>query len=420
MSCSNITSTLPFVLLFFSAMVGHELALEALATSYQRFPHMATSVTLFQFGFCVLLPLSLSLGGGGDVIKNFPRKPSEVWVYIKLSAVVYGATACATASLRYEGVTYVTKVVFKSAKLIPTMIVGVVMDAMAEKSGGKIVQKRKYGVWQYGSALLLCLGAAGFCMSPKDLGLDYDDEDGNEDEGYKVAAELTPEEEASEEFIRGSVNLGGHWVGISLLALSVFCDALVPNLQQKLMHGTSGGGAAPSSSSSLPRKYSDEDDDLEDLDIEMKPLTQKEGNQIMDPPKSNKPHPVAPNNNKGGGGLSSQALMVNTNCIGFTLLLLSTIFRQTFVPIISFLFAHPHFSILHLTVGTGLGTAVLAYMELIRRSGPAVAVAVATLRKVVTVILSYVIFPKPMTGLHAISAGMVMSGLLVGYVGKGK
>eukprot|EP00579_Thalassiosira_antarctica_P025245 CAMPEP_0202019320 /NCGR_PEP_ID=MMETSP0905-20130828/41691_1 /ASSEMBLY_ACC=CAM_ASM_000554 /TAXON_ID=420261 /ORGANISM="Thalassiosira antarctica, Strain CCMP982" /LENGTH=289 /DNA_ID=CAMNT_0048580553 /DNA_START=188 /DNA_END=1053 /DNA_ORIENTATION=- len=261
MTSNSLSTTLPFILLFFSAMVGHELALEALATAYQRFPHMATSVTLFQFGFCVLLPLSLSPAVGGDVMKRFPRTPSDLWVYIKLSAVVYGATACATMSLRYEGVTYVTKVVFKSAKLIPTMIVGVVLDAMAEKSG-KVIKKRKYGVWQYSSALLLCLGAAGFCMSPKD----FEGED-------EVDGDGTQAEEETQEFTKGQINLGGHWIGISLLAISVVCDALVPNLQQQLMHGTARGTAP--AAPSLPSKESDEDEE-----IEMKSLVkQKEGNQ---------------------------------------------------------------------------------------------------------------------------------------------
>lgn len=66
-------------------------------------------------------------------------------------------------SLNYEGVTYVTKVVFKSAKLIPTMIVGVLMDARAERLGIS-VKKRKYSMWEYISAALLCIGAAGFCV----------------------------------------------------------------------------------------------------------------------------------------------------------------------------------------------------------------------------------------------------------------
>lgn len=385
MAPDSLSATLPFIVLFFSSMIGHELALESLATSYQSFPHMATSITLFQFGFCVLLPLLISLCfSGGDVIKSFPRTWRQLFTYVKLSSVVYGATACATMSLQYEGITYVTKVVFKSAKLIPTMIVGVAMDARAEKAG-KVVKKRKYGVWEYSSALLLCVGAAGFCMSPKHS-------EGGDDE--------TKIEEKSQ------IDLGGHWIGISLLAFSVICDALVPNLQQQIMHGTLGNTSTVPSS---PRKNSEEDEELE---LQMKSL--------VDEDRGNQTQPVQQNAAKNTRGLSSQALLVNTNSIGFALLLLSTMFRSTFLPMVSFIVTHPHFLLLHLTVGMGLGTAVLAYTELIRRSGPAVAVAVATLRKVVTVVLSYIIFPKPMTQVHVLSAGLVMSGILVGYVGKGR
>lgn len=289
------------------------------------------------------------------------------------------------------GVTYVTKVVFKSAKLIPTMIVGVVMDARAERAGN-IIKKRKYGIWEYGSALLLCVGAAGFCMSPKTF------EDGEEEVEVDNAAKT---EEDTEEFIEGQMNLGGHWIGIGLLTMSVFCDALVPNLQQQLMRGTSNA---------FDPSLSSKDSDSGDEESEMIPLNNEEEKRPAQPI----PHPVTT------GGLSSQALMVNTNSIGFTLLLLSTIFRRSFLPIVLFFTTHPHFLILHLTVGMCLGTAVLAYTELIRRSDPAVAVSVATLRKVVTVILSYVLFPKPMTGVHVFSAGLVMGGMIVGYIGKGR
>jgi len=370
-------------------MIGHELALESLSTTYQFFPHLATSITLFQFGFCVLLPLLLSLlCTDGDAVKSFPRSFKQIWIYVKLSAIVYGATACATTSLTYEGVTYVTKVVFKSAKLIPTMIVGVVMDSLSERSGKIVIKKRKYGVWEYGSAILLCLGAAGFCMSPKHF------------EGEDVSdGPLT--EEDKDGSTKAQMNLEGHWIGIALLTFSVFCDALVPNLQQKLMHGTTDRriDLVPS----LVAKNS------EDEEMEMKGLVSEE--------RRRQAQSIQVSN---GAGISSQALMVNTNSIGFTLLLLSTIFRRSFIPVVSFITTHPHFLLLHLTVGLGLGTAVLAYTELIRRSGPAVAVTVATLRKVVTVFLSYILFPKPMSGTHVISVGLVIGGFIVGYVGKGR
>ncbi|KAL9190803.1 hypothetical protein ACHAXT_000509 [Thalassiosira profunda] len=374
---SSLAATLPFILLFFSCMVGHELALESLSTTYQQFPHLATSITLFQFGFCVLLPLLLSLGcSGGDVIRSFPRTRGQLFTYIKLSTVVYGATACATMSLGYEGITYVTKVVFKSAKLIPTMLVGVVMDALAERSG-KVVKKRDYGAWEYSSAVLLCLGAAGFCMSPDDFGSKGESND--------------------------AAQSGGHWMGIGLLATSVVCDALVPNIQQQLMMtGTAGGNAL---TPPVPRKDSD------DAELEMTSLISGKEEDRSDSIK----HKALQS-----GGLSSSALMVNTNTVGFTILLLTTIFSGSAIPIVSFLATHPHFLLLHASVGLGLGTAVLAYTELIRRSGPAVAVAVATLRKVATVVLSYVIFPKPMTGVHVISGCLVAGGLAVGYVGRGR
>ena len=361
-----------------SVFAIHQLALESLSTTYQSFPHLSTSITLFQFGSCVLLPLTISTCTGGDAIKSFPRTFKQIWIYIKLSAIVYGATACATMSLSYDGVTYVTKVVFKSAKLIPTMIVGILLDRQAGRVG------KKYTAYEYASAVLLCIGAIGFCVSPTDFKGDDNAQENTED-------------------VTEDVTLGSHWIGISLLATSVVCDALVPNIQQQLMKGTAVRKIRPQS---LP---SSKDSDVEDISSEMmKNLIDTDdshaANQKQKETKSD--------------GISSQALLVNTNSIGFTLLVLSTILGRSFLSIISYLVTHPPFLILHVSVGMGLGTAVLAYTELIRRSGPAVAVAVATLRKVVTILLSYIIFPKPMTGLHLISAGLVVLGLGLSYYGR--
>jgi len=374
-------SHLAYLYLYRSVFAIHQLALESLSTTYQSFPHLSTSITLFQFGFCVLLPLTISTCTDGDAIKSFPRSFKQIWIYIKLSAIVYGATACATMSLGYDGVTYVTKVVFKSAKLIPTMVVGVILDRRANRVG------KKYTAYEYASAVLLCIGAIGFCISPTDL-----KDNDNSQENTEDATE--------------DVTLGSHWIGISLLATSVVCDALVPNIQQQLMKGTTVRRVRPQSLPST--KDSDVDDSDEEIEKEMKNLIDTDdlhaANQKQKETKSD--------------GISSQALLVNTNSIGFTLLVLSTIVGRSFLSIFSYLVIHPHFLILHVSVGMGLGTAVLAYTELIRRSGPAVAVAVATLRKVVTILLSYIIFPKPMTGLHAISAGLVVLGLGLSYYGR--
>lgn len=325
------------------------------------------------------------------MIRNFPRQWKELFVYVKLSAVVYGATALATKSLAYSGVTYVTKVVFKSAKLIPTMLVGVIMDARAINNGNtNNVKKHNYTVWDYGSALLLCIGAAGFCMSPKDSS------------------------DSSNEKMTTTTNntQGPHWMGISLLIGSVFCDAFVPNISEQLMQ------QGPTNTiSSMTRKDSGEDLNG-DEEVELKSLLASNSGPNNNNNMHHDNHATAATSKKKEGGLSSASLMVNTNSIGFALLFLSTVISSQLIPIVSFMAVHPHFLLLHLTVGCGLGTAVLAYTELIKRSGPAFAVAVATLRKVVTVVLSYIIFPKAMTITHLASSCLVLAGIAVGFAGK--
>ena len=172
----------------------------------------------------------------------------------------------------------------------------------------------------------------------------------------------------------------------------MFCDALVPNIQEKLMHGTSPEDAYQNNEKMM----------------EMKSLINNANNESQS------------SNLRTQTGLSSMSLMVNTNAIGFTLLTLSTILSSSIMPIIKNIATHLNYFFLLLTVGVSLGTAVLAYTELIRRSGPAVAVGVATLRKVVTVVLSYIIFPKAMSWTHVLSSGLVLLGLTVGFVGRRK
>lgn len=343
------------------------------------------------------------------MIHNFPREWKQLLVYVKLSAVVYGATALATKSLSYSGVTYVTKVVFKSAKLIPTMVVGVIMD------GNRNVKRKHYSVWDYGSALLLCLGAAGFCMSPKSD--DHNDDSNNmaiiAEEGVKSHEIIRMESIANDNA------QGPHWIGISLLVASVFCDAFVPNISEQLMQ--QGSGRMKTSfihRRDCGKDSSDELDDDGDEELEIKlSLTQNKKETSND---SHQQLHHSEMTKKMEEGLSSASLMVNTNSIGFVLLVLSNIISSQLVPIVTFMVMHPHFLMLHIIVGCGLGTAVLAYTELIKRSGPAFAVAVATLRKVVTVVLSYIMFPKAMTITHFSSSCLVFAGIVLGFVGKRK
>ena len=152
-------------------------------------------------------------------------------------------------------------------------------------------------------------------------------------------------------------------IGILLLSCSILCDAIVPNFQQRLMQTN-----------------------------EYAPLpTNNDSSQQHD-------------------GLSALALMFNMNSIGFTTLIMYLLLttKSSQLVNVSSLF------LLYLSIiGLSLSIAVLAYTKLIKMSNSVVAVATSTLRKVVTVVLSYIIFPKQLLPIHFISGLFVLVGLIL-------
>lgn len=101
-----------FAVLFASAMIVHELALEAASTHYSQVPGLAASITLYQFGFCLLLPCLIK---GKSALNKFPRTLHEIKPYVYLTCLIATSQTCGTQSaIKY--VTYPTKVVFKSTK----------------------------------------------------------------------------------------------------------------------------------------------------------------------------------------------------------------------------------------------------------------------------------------------------------------
>lgn len=315
-SYSQDWQTLSYIIIFFMAMIAHEIALEAVSKSFPDLDALAESITLFQFGFSFFLPCLISRH---TVYQTFPKSIKQVTPYVGLSILVFGATYLATKSLKY--VSFPTKVVFKSAKLIPTMIVFTIVHR------GK--SKQKYGGMDYVAALFLCVGAAGY--------------------GYKSGS-------GNDEMKRTS------WYGIFLLTISIVCDALLPNMQEKLM--------MPSATDSNGSK---------------------ENSQQQ--------------------GLSAAAVMVNTNAVGFGALLIYMILSGSLIKSIATALTDPHLALYLLCVGLCLSTAVLAYTKLVKTQGSVVAVAVSTFRKIATVMLSYVIFPKPLTRIHIVSGLFVLVGV---------
>lgn len=302
---SSTAQVIIFMILFFGAMIGHEVALEAASASFSHLDALASAVTCFQFSFCVLSPLILS---GGRGFERFPRTYRDILPYIRLSLLVFGATGLSTQAVRY--VTYPTKVVMKSAKLIPTMIVS------------SLWQGQKFNRGEYVAAALLCTGAAG----------------------YSYGSGQTNSDSGSSTF------------GISLLVASIICDAIVPNYQKLLM------------------------------------------NQ----------------------GLSATQLMINVNAVGSVAVLGYMVVTGQAWTIARTCQAHPKLLAYLFCVGIGLSTAVWAYTRLIQATSSVAAVTVATLRKVATMCLSYIIFPKPLLTIHIYSGVLVLSGMVLSTVMKEK
>lgn len=305
------------MLIFFFAMIVMELALEAATRSFSDLKGISSAVTLFQFGYCFLLPMLVSKG---KVFETFPSTAQEVLPYFKLSLLVFGATALATQSVQY--VSYPTKVVFKSAKLIPTMVVA----ALCNKGS-------KYGVFDYLAASCLCLGAAGFSYAAKSSSSSDDNQS---------------------------------MYGISLLIVAIVCDALVPNIQQQLMN-----------------------------------------------PDTKINSVIGNGKNTSKTGLSAAAVMLNVNVVGFVGVTFFMIFHGSLMSTMNAAFFNPWLLFYLNIVGLGLSTAVLAYTRLIKASSSVTAVTVATVRKVATVLLSYIVFPKPLNMLQVSSLFLVFAGVVI-------
>ena len=179
---------------------------------------------------------------------------------------------------------------------------------------------KKFSPKEYGAALLICAGVAGFAFG-----------------GSKGGGK--------------DLHSGQVMIGVGLLLISVAADAFVPNIQQRFLQGP--------------------------------------------------------------GGVTVEELMMRTNVIGCVAVGVSMAISGDLGLATESCFAHPRLFAFLLSVGSALGVAVRCYTGLIENFGSVAAVAVATLRKVVTVILSYLAFPKPVEMTHVVSGSAVLVGILI-------
>ena len=185
---------------------------------------------------------------------------------------------------------YPVKIVFKSSKLIPTMIVSIFFF------------NKTYTILDYSSAVMLCLGTSLFVYDPSKASTS------------SSTSVFSP--------------------GVVLLIAAVTCDAFLPNVQKRML-----------------------------------------------------------------STVSPEELMINSNLMGSLLLSVYMLFSGSLQDLINVLYGGEKSFLLGVAligIGSCLAMAVLCYTHLINEAGPIVAVGVATLRKVVTLVLSYVVFPKPL------------------------
>ena len=144
---------------FFSFMLVHELTIEAVF-NIPELPHsMSIWISLAQFGGCVVVPAVISaIPGAVEKVApsekllpsvnslREPKTTAVLWIqYVGLAGLVFCATAIANHAVNF--VQYPVKVVFKSSKLVPTMIVGTVMG-----------NTKRYSSQEYVAALMICAG----------------------------------------------------------------------------------------------------------------------------------------------------------------------------------------------------------------------------------------------------------------------
>lgn len=134
-----------------------------------------TVLTYITFIFCAI---------SERVLTNDNKRNSSVKDYALVSLLTMSGLYLTNMSLNY--LDYATRVIFKSSKVIPVMIFGVV------------VQRRKYSWQQYCAGVLLVAGISTFTLGDKAMSPSFS------------------------------------LIGVMLITLALVCDALTSNLEEKL------------------------------------------------------------------------------------------------------------------------------------------------------------------------------------------
>jgi solute carrier family 35 (adenosine 3'-phospho 5'-phosphosulfate transporter), member B3 len=248
-------------------------------------------------GYLEVLGVTLCTSVERQIVGDTGRRAS--WgSYAALCVFLIISSATSNIALNY--INYPTKVVFRSCKLIPTMIIAVVFNK-------KKIQNYEFGLGAFVSLGMVLFAVADFKVSPN----------------FNV-------------------------IGLVLVCVSVVADAFLPNFQEKIFEQGS-------------------------TRIEVTYYT-------------------------------------NVMCLGGMTLFfgLSGDLQIAF----SYAFANPH-ALMLMSIYTFLAYfAITCHMILIREFGGVTTVLVGNARKAVTIALSFVLFPKPLSSLYLVGGIMVFGSLV--------
>lgn len=237
------------------------------------------------------------------IVKEYGRK-AHLSAYQLLTLCLLGSSALSNMSLNY--INFPTKVVFRSCKLIPTMVLA------------SVIHKKVFSLLEYACATAACAGLILFAAADWDLSPSF------------------------------------HPVGLALVSLSVCADAMLPNAQEGLFKM----------------------------------------------------------------GSSRLEVTLYTNIFTLAIMTVTTLASGDLIGAVSHMIRNRQLAI-YFTVYTFVAyVAISFHMNVVKRYGGVVAVLVATGRKAMTLILSFLLFPKGFSWFYPIGSVLVLGGLLISSLAK--
>mmetsp|Transcript_29678 Transcript_29678/g.81576 ORF Transcript_29678/g.81576 Transcript_29678/m.81576 type:complete len:363 (-) Transcript_29678:1139-2227(-) len=224
--------------------------------------------------------------------------------YPLLTGCLLGSSALSNMALNY--INFPTKVVFRSSKLIPTMMIA------------SIMHRKIFSSVEYTCAVGICTGLILFAAADWELAPTF------------------------------------HPVGLILVTLSVFSDAVLPNAQERLF----------------------------------------------------------------GMGASRLEVTLFTNVFALIFYTASTLISGDLTGALGLIMQNRQLAVYYMVYITVAYFAISVHMNVVKRFGGVAAVLVATGRKGMTLILSFLLFPKAFSWYYPIGAMLVLGGLLVASLYK--